>query len=74
MDKLEFAKCMRALDVKIVLEETTKNCYPGRQYATNHVGLVGYWAPKIGYTVFKEPMKRFSTTRRTFKKIKLEDL
>ena len=74
MDKLKFVERMRDLDVKIVLEETTKDCYPGRLYATNNVGLVGYWAPKMGYIVFKEPLKRFSTTRRTFKKIKLGDL
>jgi hypothetical protein len=74
MEKLEFMKKMKDLDVKQVLKETTKNCYPGRLYASNSVGLVGYWAPRMGYKVFKEPLKRFSTTGRTFEKIRLKDL
>ncbi len=73
MEKSEFIKRITAEGVSTILKETTKNCYPGRLYAANRIGLVGYWAEGMGYTIFKNPLKRFSTSGRTFEKIKVKD-
>lgn len=74
MDRSQFIEAIRAAGVSTVLKETTKNCYPGRLYAKNSVGLVGYWAEGHGYKIFKAPLKRFCTNGRTFEKIKVKDL
>ena len=74
MDKSQFIKAIKAEGVSTVLKETTKNCYPGRLYAANRIGLVGYWAEGTGYKIFKAPLKRFSTSGRNFEKIKVKDL
>ena len=74
MDQSEFINQLNDLGIKEVMKETTEDCYPGRLYAVNRVGLVGYWSEKAGYTIFKAPLKRFSTTKRTFQKIRLKDL
>lgn len=73
MEKSEFIKRIKNEGVTTILKETTKNCYPGRLYAANRVGLIGYWAEGCGYIIFKMPMKRFSTSGRTFEKIKVKD-
>lgn len=74
MEKLNFIKHLKDEGITTVLKETTPDCYPGRIYATNRIGLVGYWSDTNGYVIFKSPLKRFSTTKRTFQKIKVKDL
>jgi len=74
MEKSEFIKSIEQAGVKTVLKETTPNCYPGRLYAKNSIGLVGYWSPGTGYQIFNAPLKRFDTNKRTFDKIKIKDL
>ena len=51
-----------------ILQETTDWAYNGIYHVNPQGHLVGYEGPG-GYKEFKEPMKRFSKSRRKFKEI-----
>jgi hypothetical protein len=53
-----------------ILQETTNWDYTGFYHLNDSGHLVGYGATSDTFKKFKEPMKRFSKSRRTFQKIR----